>query len=209
MMGHEVSDTPLRRTRLGGRLRHLLFALSALLGLALVVLVSGCGGENEEAKSPDSVDHEQPSKLSPMEQLQAIPKDLKTQADDLTKPIDDVQKVIDQLTSIPKRYGLNAADMMTMAQATLASGTVNLKLGADVSDAAKTEVETALNTLKEAVAGLKATPDKVAALVTKIATLSSKVPALIVQVTAGATAAAANPFAGADAIAKAKGCGSY
>ena len=165
----------------------------------------GCAGANgnEEAKSPDSADQDAP-KRTPMEELQAIPKELKAQADDLTKPIDDVQKVIDQLTSMPKRYGLDSADVMAMAQATLESGAINVKLGSDVSEAARTEVENALNTLKAAVTGLKNTPDKVAALVTKMATLAAKVPALAAEVTASATAAAANPFAGAEAKAKAK-----
>ncbi len=87
-------------------MRQVHLALSALLGLAVVN--SAC----EEAKSPDSVESEESPSQSPMEELQSIPVELNAQVADLTKPIDDVQKVIDQLTSIPKRYGIDAADMV-------------------------------------------------------------------------------------------------
>jgi prefoldin subunit 5 len=173
-------------------------------------VVSAC----EEAKSPDSVDHDdrddhdESPKQSPMEELEAIPKELKAQVAHLTKPIDDIQKVIDQLTSIPKRYGIDPADMIAMAKATLESGKVNVSLGADVSADvvadAKAEIENALKTLKGAVAGLKATPDRVEALLARIATLAAKVPALAAKVTASAAVAAANPLADAKAKATAQ-----
>jgi hypothetical protein len=188
------------RHRQGGRqIRQLHYlALSALLGLAFV------GSACEEAKSPDSVESDESPSQNPMEELQAIPTELSAQVADLTKPIDDVQKVIDQLTSIPKRYGFDAADMIAMAKATLESGKVDVTVSGDVSADAKAEIETALTTLKGAVAALKATPDRVASLLSRIATSSAKVPELAAKVSVSATAAAANPFAGVDAKAKAQ-----
>ncbi len=109
----------------GWFIRH--FAVGALLGMALAVSACGGASEGEEAKAPDSVDDsDEAPRQSPMEELQAIPKELRAQVANLTKPIDDVQKVIDQLTSIPKRYGLDPADMTAMAKATLESGKVSL-----------------------------------------------------------------------------------
>jgi prefoldin subunit 5 len=180
------------------------FAVSALLGLALAVSACGAANEGEEAKSPDSVDSDEPPRQSPMEELQAIPRDLRAQVANLTKPIDDVQKVIDQLSSIPKRYGLDPADMIAMAKATVESGKVNVNVKAEVSADARAEIETALKTLKGIIAALKATPDRVAALVSKIASLSAKVPGLAAKVTVSAGADAVNPFAGAGAKAKAQ-----
>ena len=188
----------MRRRQGGGRIRQLSFWVSALLGLALVV--SAC----EEAKSPDSVESDESPSQSPMEDLQAIPIELSAQVANLTKPIDDVQTVIDQLTSIPKRYGLDAADMLAMAKATVESGEVNVTVPADVSDDARAEIETALGTLKGTVGALKATPDRVASLMSSIATDSARVPELAAKVTVSATAAAANPFGGADTKAKAQ-----
>jgi hypothetical protein len=185
------------RRKQGGRpTRQLHFALSALLGLA--VANSAC----EEAKSPDSVESDESE--SPMEELQAIPVELSAQVADLTKPIDDVQKVIDQLTSIPKRYGIDAADMIAMAKATVESGKVDVTVSGDVSEDARAEIETALTTLNGAVVALRATPDRVASLVSRIATSSAKVPELAAKISVGATAAAANPFAGEGAKAKAQ-----
>jgi hypothetical protein len=186
------------RRRRGIQTRERRFGLSALLGVAL--MVSAC----EEAKSPDSVDKDESSSQSPMEELQAIPVELNAQVANLTKPIDDVQKVIDQLTSIPKRYGINAADMMAMAKATVESGEINVTVSDDMSEEARAEIETALKTLKGAVAALKATPDSVASLMSRIAARTAEVPALAAKVTVSATAAAANPFAAADTKAEAQ-----
>ncbi len=179
-------------------MRQLYFGLSALLGLAVVVCAC------EEAKSPDSVESDESPSQSPMQQLQTIPVELSAQVANLTKPVDDMQKVIDQLTSLPKRYGIDRADMIAMAKATVESGEVTVTLPEDVSDDAKAEIATALETLKGAVGALKATPDRVASLMSGIATESAKVPELAAKVTVSATAAAANPFAGAEAKAKAQ-----
>jgi hypothetical protein len=181
--------------------------VAALFGC--LVLVVGCGGgveEIERARSPESANGDQPAALeqTPMEELQSIPRDLKAQVAGLTKPIDDVQKVIDQIGSIPKRYGINAGDMIAMANATFQSGQVKLNVGADISADAKAEIETALKTLKNAVAGLKATPNKVAALTANLVAQATKVPVLVTKVTAKATVTASNPFASADAKANAQ-----
>jgi hypothetical protein len=139
-----------------------------------------------------------------MDELKGIPAELDAEVAALTKPVDDLQAAVDEIGALPKKHGLAAADLMAMAKGTFENGKVEVKLNADVSAAAKADVEASLNKLAGAVTALKATPDKVAALTTKVASLTAKVPVLASKVTASATVTASNPFGNAEAKAKAK-----
>ncbi len=75
-----------------------------------------------------------------MEELKAIPKELDAEVANITKPIDDVQSVIDELASLPKKHGLAASDVSAMAKATFDNGTVDVKLNGDVGAEAKADV---------------------------------------------------------------------
>ncbi len=178
-------------------------ALGALLTLGLAGSACGGSGANESAKSPESASAAE-ADLTPMQQLQVIPTSLRAQVADLTKPIDDVQKVIDQLASFPQRYNLNLGAVMGMAKATFDGGEVQITLSADVAADAKAELEAALNTLKGAVAALKDTPARVATLTSNVVGVAAKVPVLVTKVSASASATSANPFAGAEAKAQAQ-----
>jgi hypothetical protein len=171
--------------------------VSLVLGVS--VLSDACGGSSD-AKSADSAK----VSVTPLEELQGIPKDLNADVADLTKPIDDTQSVIDQIGALPKKYGFTAADMATMCKATLNDGTVDVKVNGDLSDDAKTEIKASLQKLKDVVSGLKATPDKVVALGKKAVADTAKVPVLATRVTTEASAASVSPFASADSKAKAK-----
>jgi hypothetical protein len=174
----------------------------ALLVLALVVssFSTACGGGNKDANSAETTKAD----LSPMEELKAIPKDIDTDVTGLTKPIDDAQSVIDRIANLPKKYGISAADLSTMAKATLDNGKVEVKVDTNVAAEAKTEIEASLKQLADIVAALKATPDKAAALTKKLATYTAKVPALATKISASASATSASPFASADTKAKAQ-----
>jgi DNA repair ATPase RecN len=174
---------------------------SLLLGLSLVAF--GCAGsKNKEASTAETTKAD----ISPMDQLKAIPDDLNNDVNGLMQPIDDTQATIDQVTSIPKRYKLNAKDVMGMASASISSGQVNVNFdaAANVQDDAKAEVNTAITRLVGVVNGLKATPDRVAALTQKLGTVSAKVPVLATRATSEATVTVSNPFASAEAKTKAK-----
>ncbi len=173
--------------------------VSAFLAIAVV---TGCGGSRQGANAPTTSSAK--VELSAMEELKAIPKDLDAEAAALTKPIDDVQSVLDQLANLPKKHGITAGDMSAMAKATFEKGTVEVKLDAKASAEAKAEVEAALNRLKDTVVALKATPDRVASLTTKIASATAKAPVLATKITSSATITASNPMASADAKAHAK-----
>jgi hypothetical protein len=173
--------------------------ISGLL-LAFAVAVQGCGGGQKQSNTADSAKKDQTA----MEELQAIPADVNGDVDALMKPIDDVQAVVDEITSLPSRLNISAKDMMAMAQGTLSNGTVDVKVNGDLTDDARAQITASLKKLKGVVDGLKSTPDKVVALGKKLVVVTAKVPVLATRVTAEAQVAIANPFAGADAKAKAQ-----
>jgi len=177
--------------------RSLLVLSSLVLGLSVIA----CGGGSEEPKTPAD---KASAQVSPMEELQAIPKDLDAEVASLTKPVDDVQSIIDDLGAFPKKHGMAAADVMGMAKATFDNGKVEVNLKADVAAEAKAELEALLKRLNDTVIALKATPDKVAALTAKATTAAAKVPVLATKVSSSASVTVANPFGSADAKAKAQ-----
>ncbi len=181
-------------------MRTRLIVSSFIVGLSLAAF--GCAAHNKEAGSAETTKAD----LSPIEELKAIPDELNASVQDIMKPIDDTQSVIDQVTSLPKRYKLNAKDVMGMASASVQSGTVNVNFDAKatITDDAKAEVTTAITKLTDIVVGLKATPDKIAALGKKLAKATAKLPVLSTRVTSESTLTLSNPMAGADAKAKAK-----
>lgn len=185
---------------LRSRSRSLVVLASTLVALGLAgVGVTGCGGG--EAKSPSG----EKAEVSSLEELQAIPKDLNAELSAITKPIDDVGAVIEQLTSIPKRHGINAGELAGMAKGTFDNGTVQVSLKGDVSAEAKAEVEQALAKLKDVVAQLKAIPERTAAFAPKLVAATAKIPLLATKVSAGATLAISSPFANGETKAKANG----
>ncbi len=174
--------------------RHLMI-WAIVAGSALAI---GCGGSEPEPKTAAKV------AVPPMEQLKNISAELKAGAADLTKPIDQLQAILDSLALLPERHGLTLADVLGMASATLQSGKVTLNANVDVSAAAKEELETLLARLNELVIELKRTPEKVATLTKKIAEDTALVPVLAGQVTFLASTTAMNPFVAAEVRAKAQ-----
>ena len=133
-----------------------------------------------------------------MEQLKLISKELKAGATDLTKPIDQVQAILDDLAHLPEKYGVTLGDVMGMAKATLDSGKVALNVSVDVGAEAKAELEKLLTRLNEVVIELKRTPEKIATLTKKIAEDTALVPVLASRVTFSASTTTMNPFVSAE-----------
>ena len=179
-------------------MRRSLYVFSIVLGSALVI--GGCGGGQKDANSAASAKADQ----TPMEELKSIPKDLDADIADLTKPIDEVTQIVDDVTSMPKRLGITGDEMAAMAKATITNGTVEVKVGGNIDEKTKAEIEATLKRLQGVVTALKSTPEKVVALTKKIVTVSVKVPVLATRITTEATAKAANPFGSAEAKASAK-----
>jgi hypothetical protein len=139
-----------------------------------------------------------------MQQLKSISAELKAGAADLTKPIDQVQAILDDLARLPERSGLTLGDVLGMAKATLDSGKVALNVSVDIGAEAKAELEALLTRLNEVVLDLKRTPEKIATLTKRIAEDTALVPVLASRVTFSASTSTLNPFAGAEVRAKAQ-----
>ena len=166
--------------------------------VAVGALSVGCGGSDPQPKTAAEVD------VPPMAQLKSISAELKAGAANLTKPIDQVQVILDDLARLPEKHGLTLGDVLGMAKATLDSGKVTLNVGVDVGAEAKAELETLLTRLNEVVLELRRTPEKIVTLTKKIAEDTALVPILASRVTVSASTTALNPFAGAELRAKAQ-----
>ena len=164
-------------------------------------VLTGCGGNSEEPNTPAS---KNAKSQEPMEELKAIPTELDAEVAAITKPIDDVQSVIDEIGALPKKHNLDAKAVMAMAKGTFDNGKVEVTLDANTPAAAKADVEAALKKLNDAVISLKATPEKVTALTKHAVAATAKVPVLATKISTTATATVSNPFASAEGKAKAQ-----
>lgn len=173
-----------------------LVLVSLVVGLAGTQIACGGGAGNTKVSSAQV-------ELSPMEELQAIPKDIEKDIADLQKPIDEAQQVADEIGALPKKHHISAGDMAAMSKATFDNGKVEVKVNGDVSAEAKAEIEATLKKLAHVVAELKATPAKVAALGEKLVKKTAELPVLATKVTSTATVTATNPFSSGESKAKA------
>ncbi len=174
-----------------------LVAVSMMFGLSSTLVACGGGATGTAKTSAAAVE------LTPMEELQQIPKDLDKDIAELTKPIDEAQAVADEIGALPKKHHISAGDMAAMSKATFDNGKVEVKVNGDVSAEAKAEIEATLKKLAHVVTELKATPGKVTALGEKLVKATAKVPLLATEITSKATMTVSNPFSGAESKAKA------
>jgi hypothetical protein len=159
--------------------------------LALTAIAAACGGGKGEVKSSAdaSVD------LSAMDQLKGLSTDLQAQLNALMSPITEVDALVNDITSLPSRVGVNASSLLTSAKATVDSGQISLSADLNVDATAKAEIDRVFGHLQAVVAGLKAIPANAQALATKAGEALVKLPALATKVTAEANVKVSNPFA--------------
>lgn len=174
--------------------------LQLVIGVIVAVgaLSVGCGGSDPQPKTAAAVE------VPPMQQLKSISTELKAGAADLTKPIDQVQAILDDLARMPEKYGLTLGDVLGMAKATLDSGKVALSVSVDVGAEAKAELQTLLTRLNEVVIEIKRTPEKIATLTKQIAEDTALLPVLASRVTFSASTTSLNPFVSAELRAQAQ-----
>jgi hypothetical protein len=163
------------------------------LGLTVLVfaLAAACGGKKGDAKSGDDAKDNRPA----IEQLKGLSVDLQGQLDALMAPINEVDALVNQITSMPQRLNLNASELMGMFKATAEGGQVQLSANIEADAMAKAEVEGVLAKLKGIVDGLKAIPQNTQALAAKAGEAILKVPALGVAAQSELTVKVSNPFA--------------
>lgn len=176
--------------------RLLTFAVLGTLALTPV----GCGKKDKGTDSPDEAANED---VDPMVQLQTIPEEIQAELDLVLQPITDIDVVVDQLTSIPARYGMNAADLAGMASASFDGGTV--EFNAEIDTDAKAEIETMLATVQGITVGLKETPARVKTAAGNLAQLGVKAAGIVTKMTASIQAKMANPLLKADKKAELQG----
>ena len=159
--------------------------------LVFAIAAAACGGGKGEAST--SADAE--AKVPVLDQLKGLSVDLQGQLDALLAPINEVDALVEQLTSIPKRLNLNAKELMGMFKATADGGQVQLSAEINADAMAKAEVEGVLAKLKGIVDGLKAIPENTKALTAKAGEALVKVPVLGAKATTELTMKVNNPFA--------------
>lgn len=160
----------------------------------------GCGNKDKGTESPDDAAQQD---ADPMAELQSIPEKIQAEIDLVLQPITDIDVVIDQLTSIPTRYGMNAADLTGMASASFDGGTV--EFNAEIDADAKAEIEVMLATITGIGVGLKETPARAKTAAGNLAELGIKATGIVTKMTASIQAKMANPLLKADKKAELQG----
>jgi hypothetical protein len=158
--------------------------------LVFAIAAAACGGKKADSNS--SADAE--VKVSAIDQLKGISVDLQAQLDALMAPINEVDALVEQITSMPARLKLNASELMGMFKASADGGQVQLSANIEADAMAKAEVEGVLAKLKGIVDGLKAIPENTKLLAGKAGAALVAVPTLGVKAQSELTVKASNPF---------------
>ena len=170
------------------------FFVVSTLCTALLLPASGCGKKDKGTTNPDAAAE---TDADPLAELQAIPVEIQAEIDLVLQPITDVDVVIEQVTTMPTRLGVDAAALTGLAKASLDNGTVavDLEIDADV----KAEIETLLKTVNGIAIGLTKTPERAKDATVKIVGLGTKATALVGKLSAQFQAKLANPLLKAEA----------
>lgn len=162
--------------------------------VAIVSLSLGC------AKQPRETNHPQSADVDPMAELSAIPAAIDAEVQLVLAPIHEVDRVLDQVSTMPQRLGIEPKGLRALALASLSEGkvAVNLDLPAD----ARAEVETVLASIHTIAIGLRDTPERIALSTKKIVGHGAKAVAITGKLTARFQAKLALPFVSADETAR-------
>lgn len=156
--------------------------------LALPMTVGGCEKKDKGEKT------ENPDKGDPLEELLSIPDRLQAEVDGVIKPLDDAEKVMADLESIPERYNLSLADFKGMVQANFAitDEGAEVQISADLSIAADAQAEliATIQQLKDIKVGLETTPERIALATENIVKIGADAVALAAEVIPSLTAKA-------------------
>lgn len=166
----------------------------AITLFALAAAPMGCNKKDKGSKNPDDASSE--TEGDPLEALKNIPNEIQAEVDTVLQPINDVDVVVEQVTTIPDRYKIDAKGLKSMASASLNNGEISINI--DVTAEAKAEIETMLNTIKGIGIGLKETPQRAATATKNIVALGAKSAALVAKLTAKYQAKLKSPFAKAE-----------
>jgi hypothetical protein len=169
--------------------------INNVLMLTLLTLPLAAGGC--EKKNKDKAETENPDNAEggdPVEELKAIPDRIQAEIDGLLKPIDDAEKLMADIETMPERYKLSAADFKGMVQANFAitEAGAEIEISADlkVAEDAVAELKATIQQLKDIKVGLETTPDRVVVATENIVKIGADAVALALEVIPSLTAKA-------------------
>jgi hypothetical protein len=166
---------------------------TAIALCAVFALPMGCSKKDKGSTNPDEAAE---SDKDPLAELQSIPDQIQAEVDNVLQPINDIDVVIEQLTTIPEKHGVNAADLTGLAKASLDGGEVSVDL--DIEGDAKAEIEQMLATIKGIGVGIKELPQRSATAAKNIVALGTKGAGLATSLTTKYQAKLSNPMMKAD-----------
>lgn len=178
--------------------------ITALVALCAVVSLpaTGCNKKDKGTNNPDDAAD---SDKDPLEELKSIPDQIQAEVDNVLQPIRDVDVVVDQVTSLPQKYNIDASTLQGMVKASMDGGKVEISADLGLADDAKAEVQALLDTVQGIATGLKETPQRVTTATKNIVALGAKATALVAKLQAQYTAKLKNPLAKAEAKAEIQG----
>lgn len=179
-----------------------------VFALALCLSLAACGGSkkssNNQGNAAPGAAGQVQVELTPMQELQGLSINLQAGVDALMSPINETQLLIDHITQMPARLGIDARSLMAMCSTTLNSGQIAFDASISPDAAIQAEIHGVLERLSFIVAGLQAIPQNVQALGQAAVEATAKVPLLATQVSTSANVTLANPFAKPEAKAQAQ-----
>jgi peptidoglycan hydrolase CwlO-like protein len=172
--------------------------LVALVLASVPVVVTGCGGSDKDAANGGDAAGDK----SPLDELKAMNDDTQKQIDALLQPVTDVDDIVKQVDELPKKHAkVKSADLKKMLKTACDGG----ELDVTAVDADGKEDVVALGAKVKAVCtGIKATPEKVQALVAGMPAKLAQIPVLVGKAQASLTVKANSPFGNAEEKVKAK-----
>lgn len=166
--------------------------LMMMLGASLALTACGGGGKSKKGGS----------EAGAFEQLQAIPADIDAQVAEVTKPVDGVDLMLDQMKVMPNK--LKISDEEFGAVITQALRGEALTVPDSVQGKSRDEFTAFAQKFAGFTSDLVATPKKAEGLVAGLASTTTRIPALATQASTQAAAVLANPLSSKAEKAKAK-----
>lgn len=167
--------------------------LMMMLGASLAL--TACGGGGKSGKSGKA-------EVSAFEQLQAIPADVDAQVAEVTKPVDGVDLMLDQMKVMPNKLKISDEEFGAVLTQSLRGE--ELTIPDSVQGKSREEFTAFATKFAGFSSDLVATPARAQDLVTELATTTTRIPALATQASTQAATVLANPLSSKEEKAKAK-----
>ncbi len=171
------------------------------LGTLVIVPSTGCK-KKDKTENPDEAAE---SDVDPLEELKSIPTQIQAEVDGVLQPINDIDVVIDQMAAIPGKYEIDAASLTGMIKGSFEGGKAEISADMNVSEEARAEIQTLLQTTKGIAVGLKELPERSATATKNIVALGAKATALVGKLQTKYQAKLSSPFTKAEEKAKIQG----